>query len=88
MLSISIQLQYIIIAVIIGIAHAAFHSSGKPGINRKIHEIIASSGTDLTCVVGGAVIDHHIIILGIIPDQIVHYCFYTSCLIVGRNDHI
>ena len=83
MLTIAVQLENVIISIIVRIAHTAFDRAGKSGVYRKIHEIITAAGTYLTGVIGGAIIDHHVIILRIIPFQIVYYLFYASSFIVS-----
>ena len=87
MLTITIQLQYVVISIVISIAHTTLNSSGQPHINRQIQQIISSSGTDFSGIICGTVIDNHVIILRVVFDEIIHYPFDIFRLIISRNNN-
>ena len=86
-LSVSIELDRILISVLVGIFKSRLKCPRQSQIDRKVQQIISISLADRRRLIARSVIDDHIIILRKISSQMVHNPLYIFGFVVRRYDY-
>ena len=87
MLSVSIELDRILISVLVGIFKSRLKCPRQSQIDRKVQQIISISLADRLRLIARSVIDDHIILLRKIGSQMVHNPLYIFGFVVRRYDY-
>ena len=84
-LSVSIDLGHVVVAVLTGVDEAGLNRSADPEVEGKAKHLSAAPLAQIRRVVGGAVIDHQQIELRSTLAELFHDVCHRRGLVVGRD---
>ena len=86
MLAVGVHLHGAVVVIFGGKAQPGLERARQPQVDRQIDEAIAVGAADGRRFVAAAIVDDHVIILGIVAGQFLHDLHDVGFLVMGGDD--